>query len=134
VIVVLVINSCSSTQNTNNACNEMTTTDCMNSSKCTMELNPIENNEAIYICRDSINVCESNFSQSSDMKEKCESRKGCVYNFGCYCPCKGYGETIVKDNAKESCLCDCGFGEPAGCQERPNTALHSDSLPLAGEL
>jgi len=131
VILLSFIISCASTQSPDIACNEMTTTTCMESLRCTMVLNPLEKKDEIYICRESINECENNYSQSKGTKEMCESKDGCFHTYGCYCPCSGYGETKVKDNSKKHCLCECGFGEPTSCQKKSNNGINSDSLPLA---
>jgi hypothetical protein len=117
------------------SCGKLTRSECINSPNCTLILNKYqrEKQNTLYVCRESNNSCEVNFSQGIDGIEKCESRNGCFYSYGCYCPCKGYGSTKIVDKNEENCVCDCGFGEPEGCYKKPNTALHSDSLPLAGE-
>ena len=106
-------------QEENLTCIEMTRSQCMASSLCTLELT---DTNAVYSCRDSSGVCEEGVVQNDIMgntsgNTDCRTIEGCEITGGeCYCPCPGYGQTAVEDEASlEDCNCMCGGEEPTSC-------------------
>ena len=102
-------------------CSEMTRSQCMNSSSCTLELTDVN---SIYLCRDASGICEEGVIQNDIVGNiegniNCQELEGCEITSGeCYCPCYGYGQTAVEDEeGLEDCSCMCGGEEPPSCIE-----------------
>lgn len=101
------------------ACHQLTRTDCMSSSDCTLELASTES-DGKYRCRPAEPPCETGLRQSDLKAEDCRARQGCVYRpAACYCPCRGVGSTELPDGDEAPpCVCRCGGGPPQTCMRR----------------
>ena len=120
-------------------CGALTRTQCMAAKHCTLVLAqdvppgaPGYRN-GVYVCRPAQGACEVGFAQwdlpggGADLATPaaaetaiatCTSRTGCAYvPHDCYCGCRGYGATAVKDGAETpACFCYCAGGRPPSCQ------------------
>lgn len=112
-----------------NDCSKLSSTQCLKSTECTLELIPKDKwkpNSAgktiRYLCQQDQNTCEKGFVQTDwpslkEAKKFCEAKKGCALSeANCFCPCKGYAETKVPDTEAVSCNCGCGGGTPIMCR------------------
>lgn len=111
------------------ACASMTRTACMQSTECTLE--QVGERSRQYRCRPATEPCERGFSQagfwgsgtegvqaSKQQQAACNARPGCGFvDGGCYCHCRGMGQTTVPDGDEaEPCRCECGGGPPPTCR------------------
>lgn len=110
-------------------CAGLSRTHCMQSTECTLEKieGPIPRR---YRCRAAAPPCETGVAQadfhgsgaagvqrSLAAQAACDARPGCRYDAGgCYCHCRGMGETTVPDGPEaEACNCECSSGKPPAC-------------------
>lgn len=111
------------------ACASLTRTACMQSAECTLE--QVGEHSRQYRCRPATEPCERGFVQagfwgsgtegveaSKAQQAACNARPGCGFvDGGCYCHCRGMGETAVPDGDEaEACMCECGGGPPPTCR------------------
>jgi hypothetical protein len=110
-------------------CESMTRTECMRSTECTLE-QEVERSDR-YRCRPSLAPCEVGLAQaafwgsgaegvsrSREQQAECSARPGCAFvDGGCYCPCRGMGQTAVPDGDEAvDCKCECASGPPPTCR------------------
>jgi hypothetical protein len=110
-------------------CEAMTRTECMQSTECTLE-HEAEHSKR-YRCRPATGPCERGFAQagfwgsgtdgvraSKEQQAACDDRPGCVFvDGGCYCHCRGMGQTTVPDGEEAPpCRCECASGPPPTCR------------------
>jgi hypothetical protein len=103
----------------------------MESTECTLEQEAERSKR--YRCRPATEPCERGFAQagfwgsgtegvaaSKAQQAACNARPGCGFvDGGCYCHCRGMGETLVPDGDEaEPCMCGCGSGPPPTCRAR----------------
>ena len=101
----------------------------MESTECTLEQEAERSSR--YRCRPATEPCERGFAQaafwgsgtegvaaSKAQQAACNARPGCGFvDGGCYCRCRGMGETAVPDGDEaEPCNCECGGGPPPTCR------------------
>ncbi len=103
-------------------CAEMNRHDCMHSPDCVLEAVPDGSHPGKYRCRAATSACEKDLAQiafyeSTPPEGLCTSRPGCRYEKpGCYCMCRGYGQTSVADGSESpECNCVCAGGNPPLC-------------------
>ncbi|HMR08804.1 MAG TPA: hypothetical protein PKA88_23650 [Polyangiaceae bacterium] len=103
-------------------CAEMNRHDCMHSPDCVLEAVPDGSHPGKYRCRAATSACEKDLAQiafyeSTPPEGLCTSRPGCRYEKpGCYCMCRGYGQTSAADGAESpECDCVCAGGNPPLC-------------------
>jgi hypothetical protein len=83
-------------------CRQMSQQACLISPSCTLQ----QQGDKSYQCRAAANACETNFSQSYNVKDDCEKRPACQYvPADCYC---APGQN-----------CACAGGPPAMCIPKP---------------
>jgi hypothetical protein len=114
------------------ACEAMTRTECMQSTQCTLE-HEAERSKR-YRCRPATEPCELGFAQagfwgsgtegvrrSKEQQAACDARPGCAFaDGGCYCHCRGMGQTTVPDGDEaQACHCECSAGPPPTCRAAP---------------
>lgn len=114
------------------ACETLTRTACMQSTECTLE--QVGERSRQYRCRPASEPCEKGFAQagfwgsgtegvraSKVQQAACDARPGCGFvDGGCYCHCRGMGETAVPDGDEaEDCHCECAGGPPPTCRAKP---------------
>lgn len=106
----------------NGVCSQMNRHDCLHSPGCVLEVADAKTFPGIYRCRPAVSACEKDLAQASfydspTASEACTRRAGCRYEkAGCYCQCRGYGQTTVEDGPEtDQCLCACARGEPPRC-------------------
>lgn len=127
ILVLILFNSCVFAKD----CSQLSTTECLNSNECTLELLPkdksfthLEGKWVRYQCRKDRNNCESGFKQGNwqsieEAQKNCEAKIACVFSpANCFCPCRGYAETIIPDKEAPLCNCACGGGTPASCSQK----------------
>lgn len=110
-------------------CASLTRTACMRSTECTLE--QVGERSKQYRCRPATEPCEQGFAQagfwgsgtegvqaSKQQQAACNARPGCGFvDGGCYCHCRGMGQTAVPDGDEaEPCMCECGGGPPPTCR------------------
>ncbi|MBX7078867.1 MAG: hypothetical protein K1X88_06730 [Nannocystaceae bacterium] len=112
-------------------CGALSRTACMASPHCTLQHAGTADRRT-YRCRPATAPCEIGFAQSGffgsgddipaakRQQADCNARPGCVYEpGGCYCPCRGDGQTTVPDGPDAPpCRCECGGGTPPVCRAR----------------
>jgi hypothetical protein len=110
------------------SCAALTRGACMESPSCTLVLEPEPPRRDLYLCRAAEPPCETIVAQSAfsgegreGARRQCESVSGCaVDEGGCYCPCRGSGQTSVPDGPEApGCNCACGGGAPPRCMLAP---------------
>jgi hypothetical protein len=93
-------------------CSDLTRTHCISSKYCVLD-KETGRESPLYVCRKPAGPCETKFANSG----VCDAAAGCELKPGeCYCHCREYGETLVKDG-DEAPICECEFanGPPDMC-------------------
>lgn len=113
-------------------CEALTRTACMQSTTCTLE--HVAPRSKQYRCRPATAPCEEGLAQagfwgsgtdgvarSREQQAECAARPGCGFvDGGCYCHCRGMGQTAVPDGDEaEPCDCECAGGPPPTCAASP---------------
>jgi hypothetical protein len=116
---------------TSGPCEALSRTACMQSTECTLEQEGERSRR--YRCRPATEPCERGFAQagfwgsgtegvraSKAQQAACDARPGCGFvDGGCYCHCRGMGETAVPDGDEaEGCACECSGGPPPTCRAK----------------
>jgi hypothetical protein len=106
-------------------CATLTRRACLEAPSCTLVHEPKPPRRDLYRCRPAEPPCETIIAQSAfsgedreGARRQCQSQSGCVLDpGGCYCPCRGSGQTSVPDGPEASdCNCACGGGPPPRCK------------------
>jgi len=88
----------------NQQCELLSHNACLDSKEC----NLVINEQKAFVCRRSMNHCDTGFGQRSDTKESCEIKNGCVYvSEPCLCP--------------PDVVCACDENQLPQCQLRKET-------------
>ena len=95
-------------------CSGLTRRQCTQTPACVLDVvSPRTPGQPEYACHVPANPCEGLAAQShGSFRTTCEGRPGCRWVRGMgYCPCRGYGRTVVADPEEQPCACG-GMGGP----------------------
>jgi len=95
-------------------CNRLDRLQCVESTECRLVAT---DEPGRYRCRPAVGPCEVGFRQYDE--QACARSGSCRLATGhCFCPCRGYGRTLVEDAHGKDCSCFCSGGPPTICVAR----------------